>query len=346
MKTLSKSVHERFSMQCPSIGQLPSPPAGRTGWPWTESSASPAAVMPDGGEWPLITVVTPSFNQARFLEGTLRSILLQGYPNLEYIVMDGGSTDGSVDIIKKYSPWLTHWVSERDGGQSSAINKGLQRATGSFVTWINSDDMLCRDALTTHATRVGFRSGVVYVGDCWLIDAHDAPRSLHRARVHSLEDLLRVRSIWRSLDDRGFIVQPEVLFPRELAARVGGVDVHNHRTMDYELWGKFFLTGATFQYTHIPFGMFRVHDDQKTGQGWATTQSLIATARKLLAEAKDLSEPVREAIVGELEEHERDYWRETGRLARLGLPERLVAPLRDMQASLWRRAANFVRRAS
>ena len=80
--------------------------------------------MPDGGAWPCISVVTPSFNQARFLEGTLRSVLLQGYPNLEYFVLDGGSSDGSIDIIKKYAPWLTKWVSEPDGGQSAAINRG------------------------------------------------------------------------------------------------------------------------------------------------------------------------------------------------------------------------------
>src|SRR3978361_276846 len=142
-------------MRCPSLQELPPPPPGRTGWPWTEESTAPATYPPDGGRWPRISVVTPSFNQANFLEATLRSVLLQGYPDLEFFVLDGGSRDGSVEIIKKYAPWLTEWVSEPDGGQSAAIGRGLRLASGLFFTWINSDDMLSRDALVTHAQRVG-----------------------------------------------------------------------------------------------------------------------------------------------------------------------------------------------
>jgi glycosyltransferase involved in cell wall biosynthesis len=154
--------------------------------------------MPNGAEWPRISVVTPSFNQARFLEATLRSILLQGYPNLEYFVMDGGSTDGSVEIIRKYSPWLTRWVSEPDGGQSAAINRGLQLGSGLFTTWINSDDMLCNGALVNHASRNCFDPGVVYVGDCLYVDEDTRPLNLHRGRVYSLEDLVNIRTVWRA----------------------------------------------------------------------------------------------------------------------------------------------------
>jgi len=290
----------------------------------------------------LITVVTPSFNQARFIEGTIRSVLLQGYPNLEYFVLDGGSTDGSVDIIKKYAPWLSYWVSEPDGGQSAAINRGLRRGSGLFTTWINSDDMLCRDALTTHATRVGFDPSVVYIGDCLYIDQDDNTDDLHHARVHTFEDLLRISRVWRAPGNRGNIDQPAVLFPRELALQVGGVNVNNHWTMDYELWGRFLLAGATFVYTHIPFGAFRVHDEQKTAQGWATTQSLIASALNLVAEAQDLPNRLRDEIVADLYAHKREYWRRTGRLARLGLPQRLVLALRDTHASVRRGATNLI----
>ncbi len=240
-------------MHCPSLQELPEPPAGRTGWPWTEASASLPPTRPDGGEWPLISVVTPSFNQTGFLEATLRSVLLQGYPNLEYFVMDGGSADGSVEIIKKYAPWLTQWVSEPDGGQSAAINRGLRLGSGTFATWINSDDMLYRDALATHASRVGFSPHMVYVGDCLYIDEHDRPLNMHRGRVHTLRDLVRVRTVWRAREQRGHIVQPEVLFPRQLALEVGGLDAENHRSMDYELWGKFLLAGAALQYHAHPF---------------------------------------------------------------------------------------------
>jgi hypothetical protein len=332
-------------MRCPSLQELPAPPPNRTGWPWTETSASLPATMPDGADWPCISVVTPSFNQARFLEGTLRSILLQGYPNLEYFVMDGGSTDESVEIIKKYTPWISRWVSEPDGGQSSAINRGLGLSSGAFFTWINSDDMVYRDALANHACKIGFDRGTVYIGDCLYIDEQDRPLNLHRGRVHDFEDLVRVRTVWRARE-RGHIVQPEVLFPRQLALDVGGLDVHNHCAMDYELWGKFLLAGAAFQYTHIPFGMFRIHGQQKTGQNWAMTQSLTGTAAKLVERAHHLPEHVRQTLIADLRAYEREYWLNTGPLARLRLPESLVLPLRDMHASLRRRAADFLRRVS
>jgi glycosyltransferase involved in cell wall biosynthesis len=302
--------------------------------------------MPDGGVWPRISVVTPSFNQARFLEGTLRSILLQGYPDLEYFVLDGGSTDGSVDVIKKYAQWLTQWVSERDAGQSAAINRGLQLGSGLFATWINSDDMLCCDALVSHAAHVGFRPGVVYVGDCLYIDEQGRLLSVHRGRVHGFEDLVRVSTVWRARGQRGHIVQPEVLFPRQLALDVGGLNVHNHHTMDYELWGEFLLAAAAFQYTHISFGAFRLHGEQKTGHGWAMTQSLINTAVKLVGQAHDIPEHVRLRLVADLRAYEREYWLDTGPLARLRLPQGVVLPLRDMHASWRRRAVEFVRRAS
>jgi glycosyltransferase involved in cell wall biosynthesis len=323
------------------LHELPAPPAGRTGWPWTEESAPLA-----NGEWPRITAITPSYNQAQFLEATLRSVLLQGYPNLEYFVLDGGSTDHSIDIIRKYEPWLSKWVSEPDGGQSSAINSGLRLATGQFATWINSDDMLCREALTRHAIDVGFQSNTVYVGDCVHIDEHDTRLNTHRGRVHTFEDLVRIREIWRQEHDAGYIDQPAVLFPRGLALEVGALDPDNHRTMDYELWGRFLLAGARFHYTHIPFGIFRVHGAQKTADLWATTRSMIATAVKLVGEAPGLSDSTRAEIVRDLYAYQRDDWRRTGRLARIGLPETIVHPLRRTRAKMRGAMRSVVRRQS
>src|SRR5881628_3421443 len=167
-------------MRCPRLNELPAAQVGKTGWPWTEESRRLQDQMPDGRPWPRISVVTPSYNQGQFIEETIRSILLQGYPDLEYLVLDGASTDNSVEIIKQYSPWLSYWTSEPDSGQSDAINRGLKMATGDFATWINSDDMLCKNALADHALRVGFDANVVYLGFCRYIDRDSNPLSTHR----------------------------------------------------------------------------------------------------------------------------------------------------------------------
>ena len=142
-------------MRCPTLAELPPPPAGKTGWPWTVESPQLPDTMPDGKPWPRISIVTPSYNQGQFIEETIRSALLQGYPHLEYIIIDGGSTDDSVGVIKKYQPWLAYWVSEEDRGQSHAINKGFERATGGIMNWINSDDFLAVDALREVAVAFG-----------------------------------------------------------------------------------------------------------------------------------------------------------------------------------------------
>lgn len=330
-------------MRCPRLNELPPPPSGKTGWPWTEESLRLPSQMSDGRLWPRITVVTPSFNQEKFIEETIRSILLQGYPNLEYFVIDGASTDKSVDIIKKYSPWLEHWVSEPDGGQTDAIGHGLRWGSGLFATWINSDDMLCRNALFEHASRFGFSKDVVYVGNCLYINETGKPLSTHRARVHSFEDLVRIRQVWRT---RGHIVQPEVLFPLELTMTIGGLNIDNQRTMDYELWGKLFLAGAKFQYTDIPFAMFRKHQNQKTRDRFRTTESLIDTAVRMISAVECFPKETQDELLKDLQEYKKDYWRNTGPLARLGLPPQIVMPLRDLKLKYQRRIRKFLKSGS
>ncbi|MBS1914132.1 MAG: glycosyltransferase [Bacteroidetes bacterium] len=239
----------------PGIHELPPPPEGLAGWPWTEGSTPVPERMPDGAEWPLITIVTPSFNQARFIEETIRSVILQGYPRLEYHVIDGGSTDGSVEIIRKYERWITSWVSERDSGQSDAINKGFRRAAGEIIAWLNSDDVYHRNALATiaQAFAADTACGLVY-GAC---DITNEDGSLYRRYPSRDFDLKILVNAWN------FIPQPAAFFRRSAYAAVGEVDENLHYTMDRDLWIRLGLRFPVRFIDH-PVANLRYYDDCKT----------------------------------------------------------------------------------
>jgi glycosyltransferase involved in cell wall biosynthesis len=243
----------------PSLSDLPAPPAGRAGWPWTEA-ASPAPAS----DWPSLSVVTPSYNQASFLEETLRSVLAQGYPKLEYLVIDGGSTDGSVEIIRRYAAHLAGWVSERDRGQSDALNKGFQRATGEIVAWLNSDDTFVPGAL--HA-QVGYLLDhpdvdLVY-GDCLFTDAAGRPAQTAYGRPFSQLELLRFTIPY----------QPTVFMRRAAMLRAGWLDPDYHYSMDSEYWLRLHAAGARFAYHPRLIATYRLHGASKTMAGAAKKQA-------------------------------------------------------------------------
>lgn len=242
-------------MRCPTLNELPPPPPGKTGWPWTEESPQLPDKMPNGKAWPRISIVTPSYNQGQFIEETIRSVLLQGYPELEYIIMDGGSTDGSVEVIKKYRTWLAHWVSENDNGQSSAINAGFRAASGDVFSWLNSDDAYFPGALATVGRRfAGFTQPSVLVGSGDVIGADG--RFLREIRVPPLDrETIASGEKW--------FLQQSCFWSDACWREVGGVDEELHLLMDRDLWIRFSDRFALVS-CETKLGMLRWYSDAKT----------------------------------------------------------------------------------
>ncbi|MDB5013416.1 MAG: glycosyltransferase [Daejeonella sp.] len=145
-KGLSYPLQSVFQNKDGLLNVLPNPDNEKTGWPWTEQTHP--KIYDKKSNYPKLTIVTPSYNQGAFLEETIRSILLQNYPNLEFIIIDGGSTDNSKEILEKYSPWISYWQSEKDEGQGQAINLGFSLASGEYYAWINSDDHYLKDVFS------------------------------------------------------------------------------------------------------------------------------------------------------------------------------------------------------
>lgn len=244
-------------LQCPRIAELPIPPPQKTGWPWTEKSSQLQAKIQHGYPWPRISIITPSFNQGRYIEETLRSVLLQRYPNLEYIVVDAGSKDGSIEIIRKYEPWLTRWVSEPDHGQSDAINKGMRTATGEIVNWINSDDCLLPGALKVVADTYSSRPGSLVVGAGVDFDEASQKEVVVFPRRISVQNIIR---FWEGWFDW---FQPSIFFPREKFFEVGGLDEKLHFSMDIDLYCRLMqIVHPVF--TSVPISRFRRHKTAKT----------------------------------------------------------------------------------
>ena len=205
---------------------------------------------------PLVSIITPSFNQARYIEATIQSVLGQDYPRIEYIIMDGGSTDGTVDVIKKYENKLAYWVSEKDKGQTDAINKGFARATGDILAWINSDDTYEPGAIAAAVKYLQEHPevGMVYA-DCNFINedgrvigkfgsAQTDYRLLRQGYVH--------------------IPQQTMFFRADLWKQVGPLDPSFYFAMDYDLWTRLAARTALHYLPGKVWANFRLHTSGKT----------------------------------------------------------------------------------
>ena len=207
--------------------------------------------------YPKISIVTPSYNQGQFLERTILSVLNQNYPNLEYIIIDGGSTDGSVEIIKKYEKYLAYWVGEKDNGQSHAINKGLKMATGDIVAYLNSDDLYTPLSFKIVAKFFTENPGVDMVySECLIIhEENDVERMPPVRKKISLELLVHGHCCF---------YQPTVFWTKKILNKVGLFDENLHYLMDRDYWIRVGRNSANVRYIPEYLAVYRFHKTCKS----------------------------------------------------------------------------------
>jgi glycosyltransferase involved in cell wall biosynthesis len=256
-------------------------------------------------ELPLVSIVTPSYNQAHFLEATLRSVLEQDYPNIEYLVVDGASTDGSVEIIRRYANRLAWWISEKDSGQPEAINKGMQRARGKFVGWLNSDDIYLPGAVSAAVTvfQSHPEAGLVY-GDAQAIDTDGNPFNLMRARQYTLADLMAFN----------IICQPAAFMRLSVLNEVGYLNPAYHLLMDNLLW-MCMAQKAPIVYTPQTWAAARYHDQAKNrtrGAAYGREARVLIGDLKSRSEFSDLIQPDEKRILAGVERFDAFYLTDAG----------------------------------
>ncbi|GBO54663.1 glycosyl transferase, family 2 [Pseudanabaena sp. lw0831] len=276
-----------------TLQDLPPPPEGKTGWPWTEQTEVFLDKMPDGSDWPRISIVTPNYNYGNFIEETIRSVLLQGYPNLEYIVIDGGSTDNSIEIIRKYEKWLFYWVSEKDSGQSNAINKGISKSTGIIFNWINSDDILNLASLYNVACIWRERNPDILVGSGRIITNKKCIEWIPHQSISALDLAL-------CFQGEVGMSQPSTFLNLNFVKRVGGLSENFHYIIDYSLYINLLVSESISRLTTVNMCLstVKLHEGAKTVSSWSkfemeAIQMLSSAMAKFPAnERKDIKQHI------------------------------------------------------
>jgi Glycosyltransferases involved in cell wall biogenesis len=226
---------------------------------------------------PRITVVTPSFNQAPYLEDTILSVLGQNYPDLEYIVIDGGSSDGSVGIIRKYQRHLALWLSEPDDGQAQAVNKGFRGATGEILAWLNSDDMYLPGTLAHVATTLDPGRPELLFGNCLHFKEKDTLAFGSNVRLgHGAQNLALV----------DYIIQPSSFWTRQAWLQTGPLDESLEFALDWEWFVRANRKGVAFRPDDRVLSLYRIHEMHKTGTGGDRRRKELASIHRRYAGAR------------------------------------------------------------
>lgn len=252
--------------ETPNILALPEP---ESDYPilWDVKPKSGEAAYDETLDWPKLSIVTPSFNQGRFIERTIRCILLQGYPNLEYIIIDGGSTDQTLRIIEKYEPWISYWISEPDTGMYDAINKGFARSSGEIMGWSPTGDLYEPEALQIVGQVFQQKRQIEWLTSLYKVKQGEDGQETARYRVEGFNRRAFQKGLNMS-DGNPFarytIQQQSTFWRRSLWERGGGrMDDSMKGSGDFELWARFYQHAELFALDH-PVGIFLTHDGQES----------------------------------------------------------------------------------
>jgi glycosyltransferase involved in cell wall biosynthesis len=246
---LDMSVHS-------TICEMEIPP-GKQSWPWSKHPVKRPIHEARKRVWPRISIITPSYNQGQFIEETIRSVLLQDYSNLEYIIIDGGSTDKTIEVIKKYEPWITYWVSEKDRGQCHAINKGFARASGDIFGWLCSDDVLAPGALHQVAGNLSNKTSSMVVGASIITNGPDTLEGSFDRRQPSFAEMAY---------DVKTLPQPSTFWTRDLWQAAGPLREDLYFVMDYDLWLRMVPCSKSLTYLQSILSYQRTQPAQKSAK--------------------------------------------------------------------------------